>query len=455
MSIVNFQLSIVTGREFMLDQKRSIWSWAMYDWANSAFATTVMAGFFPIFFGAYWSAGVSNVDTTARLGFANSIASIIVALLAPFLGSIADKGTAKKKFLFTFAFLGVVMTGGLFMVQEGQWQIAALMYVIATIGFSGGNIFYDSLLPGVASEKKIDHVSSLGFAMGYIGGGVLFAINVLMYLKPDLFGIPDGATAIKISFLSVAIWWALFSIPVFLFVKEPKFSDKQLKMGAAIKAGWKQFIGTFKEIRHLKVVAMFLLAYWFYIDGVDTIIRMAISIGTALDFPAASLIVALLIVQFVAFGGSLLYSVLARKIGAKQSLYIGIAGYSIITLVGFFMNQVWHFYALAVAIGLFQGGIQAISRSLYSRIIPVNKAAEFYGFFNLLGKFAAVIGPTLMGVIALVTKNAKDVTIGSTTLENMGIRYGVLSILALFIIGGLLLRKVDIEEGKKQAEYLK
>jgi UMF1 family MFS transporter len=439
----------------MLDQKKSIWSWAMYDWANSAFATTVMAGFFPIFFSQYWSAGVGNVDTTARLGFANSIASLVVALIAPFLGAIADKGTAKKKFLFTFAFLGIVMTGGLFMVQQGQWQVAAFMYVIATIGFSGGNIFYDSLLPGVASEKKIDHVSSLGFAMGYIGGGVLFLINVLMYLKPELFGIADGTTAIKIAFLSVAIWWAVFSIPVFLFVKEPKFEDAQLKLGAAVKAGWKQFTGTFKEIRHLKVVGMFLLAYWFYIDGVDTIIRMAISIGTALEFEASALIVALLIVQFVAFGGSLLYSLLARKIGAKTSLYIGIAGYSIITMVGFFMNQVWHFYALAVAIGLFQGGIQAISRSLYSRIIPKNKAAEFYGFFNLLGKFAAVIGPSLMGVIALMTKNAKDLTMGSMTLGNMGIRYGVLSILVLFIIGGLLLRKVDIEEGKRQVKFLK
>jgi len=439
----------------MLDQKKSIWSWAMYDWANSAFATTVMAGFFPVFFSQYWSAGVANVDTTARLGFANSIASLVVALIAPILGAIADKGTAKKKFLFTFAFLGIVMTGGMFMVQQGQWQIAAFMYVIATIGFSGGNIFYDSLLPGVASEKKIDHVSSLGFAMGYIGGGILFLINVLMYLKPEMFGIADGTTAIKIAFLSVAVWWAVFSIPVFLFVKEPKFEDAQLKLGAAVKAGWKQFIGTFKEIRHLKVVGMFLLAYWFYIDGVDTIIRMAISIGTALDFDPSSLIVALLIVQFVAFGGSLLYSLMARKIGAKPSLYIGIAGYAVITMVGFFMNQVWHFYALAVAIGLFQGGIQAISRSLYSRIIPKNKAAEFYGFFNLLGKFAAVIGPSLMGVIALLTRNARDVTIGSTTLENMGIRYGVLSILALFLIGGLLLRKVDIEEGKEQVKYLK
>lgn len=439
----------------MLDQKKSIWSWAMYDWANSAFATTVMAGFFPIFFAQYWSSGVANVDTTARLGFANSIASLVVALIAPFLGAIADKGTAKKKFLFTFAFLGVVMTGSLFMVQQGQWQVAAFMYIIATIGFSGGNIFYDSLLPAVASEKKVDHVSSLGFAMGYIGGGVLFLINVLMYLKPEMFGIADGATAIKISFLSVAVWWAVFSIPVFLWVKEPQFEKENLSILQATKEGWQQFVGTFKAIRHLKVVGMFLLAYWFYIDGVDTIIRMAISIGTSLEFPASSLIVALLIVQFVAFGGSLLYSLLAKKIGAKESLYVGIAGYSLITLVGFFMNQVWHFYALAVAIGLFQGGIQAISRSLYSRIIPANKSAEFYGFFNLLGKFAAVIGPSLMAVISLLTRNANDITIGATTLGNMSIRYGVLSILLLFIIGGLFLRKVDIEKGKKEVEFLK
>lgn len=439
----------------MLDQKKSIWSWALYDWANSAFATTVMAGFFPIFFAQYWSSGVSGVDTTARLGFANSIASLVVALVAPFLGAIADKGTAKKKFLFIFAFFGVIMTAGLFMVKQGQWQMAALFYVIATIGFSGGNIFYDSLLPGVASEKKVDHVSSFGFAMGYIGGGLLFLVNVLMYLKPEMFGIADSSTAIRISFLSVGIWWGVFSIPVFLFVKEPQFHEKKLGMFRAIKEGWIQFVGTFKEIKHLKVVATFLLAYWFYIDGVDTIIRMAISIGTALEFPAASLIVALLIVQFVAFGGSLLYSVLAKKIGAKESLFIGIGGYALITMVGFFMNQVWHFYVLAVAIGLFQGGIQAISRSVYSRIIPANKSGEFFGFFNLLGKFAAVIGPSVMAVIALLTRSARDVTIGSLTLENMSIRYGVLSILILFIIGFFLLKRVDLDEGKKQVEYLK
>lgn len=439
----------------MLDQKKSIWSWAMYDWANSAFATTVMAGFFPIFFGAYWSSGVSGVDTTARLGFANSIASLVVALIAPFLGAIADKASSKKKFLFTFAFIGIIMTGGLFMVHQGDWQIAAFMYVVATIGFSGGNIFYDSLLPSIASEKKVDSVSSFGFAMGYIGGGVLFAVNVLMYLKPDLFGIVDGSTAIRISFLSVAIWWALFSIPLLLVVKEPKSENEIIGLFKAVKEGWGQLLSTFKQIQHLKVVGTFLLAYWFYIDGVDTIIRMAVSIGTALDFPAASLITALLIVQFVAFGGSLLYGLLAKKIGAKESLFVGIAAYAVITLIGFFMNQVWHFYALAVAVGLFQGGIQAISRSLYSRIIPANKSAEFYGFFNLLGKFAAVIGPSLMGVVALITRNASDVTIGGMQLENMAIRYGVLSVLVLFLIGGLLLHRVDIEEGKKQVKFLK
>ncbi|MDD3715752.1 MAG: MFS transporter [Candidatus Marinimicrobia bacterium] len=439
----------------MLDQKKSIWSWAMYDWANSAFATTVMAGFFPIFFSQYWSANVANVDTTARLGFSNSIASLIVALLAPFLGAIADKGTAKKKFLMTFAFLGILMTGALFMVKQGNWQIAALMYILGTVGFSGANIFYDSLLPGVASEKKIDFVSSLGFAMGYIGGGLLFLVNVVMYLKPELFGIPDGSTAIRIAFLSVALWWAVFSLPIILWVKEPKYGLKEPGVFKAVKAGWLQLVDTFREIRHLKVVGMFLLAYWFYIDGVDTIIRMALSIGTALGFPASALIVALLITQFVAFFGSLLYGQLAKKIGPKRSLYVGIVAYSLITMVGFFMSQVWHFYALAVAIGLFQGGIQAISRSYYSRIIPVNKSAEFYGFFNLLGKFAAVIGPSLMGIVGLLTRNAGDLQIGRLHLENMGIRLSVLSVLLLFIIGGLLLRKVDEKEGKENVQYLK
>ena len=419
----------------MKENKRAVWSWAFYDWANSAYSTTVMAGFFPLFFKEYWADPNNPTHSTFYLGMANSIASLVVAALAPLLGSIADQGSAKKKFLTFFAFLGVIMTGGLWMVAQGNWQMAVLFYVMATIGFSSGNVFYDSLLPGLVSEERVDAVSSLGFGLGYLGGGLLFLVNVFMYLKPEIFGIPDGATAIKLSFLSVAIWWAVFTIPLILFVPEPK-NYETVDFNNAIRMGWVQLVQTFKEIRNMKVVGTFLLAYWFYIDGVDTIIRMAVDYGMSLNFPGESLIIALLIVQFVAFPAALIYGRLASKIGTKMAIMVGIIAYSFITFLGYFMTEPWHFYVLAILIGLFMGGIQALSRSLYTRIIPPEKSAEFFGFYNMLGKFAAIIGPALMGTIALVTGSA---------------RLGILSILLLFILGAFFLNKVDIEEGKRLA----
>jgi len=419
----------------MKENKRAVWSWAFYDWANSAYSTTVMAGFFPLFFKEYWADPHNPSQSTFYLGMANSIASMVVAALAPLLGSVADQGSAKKKFLTFFAFLGVIMTGGLWMVAQGNWQMAVLFYVIATIGFSSGIVFYDALLPGLASEERVDAVSSLGFGIGYLGGGLLFLVNVFMYLKPELFGIPDGATAIKLSFLSVAVWWAVFTIPLILFVPEPK-NYENIDFNNAIRMGWVQLVQTFKEIRNMKVVGTFLLAYWFYIDGVDTIIRMAVDYGMSLNFPGESLIIALLIVQFVAFPAALIYGWLASKIGAKTGIMVGIIAYSFITLLGYFMTEAWHFYVLAILIGLFMGGIQALSRSLYTRIIPPDKSAEFFGFYNMLGKFAAIIGPALMGTIALVTGSA---------------RLSILSILLLFILGAFFLNKVDIKEGKRLA----
>ena len=419
----------------MKENKRAVWSWAFYDWANSAYSTTVMAGFFPLFFKEYWADPHNPSQSTFYLGMANSIASMVVAALAPLLGSVADQGSAKKKFLTFFAFLGVIMTGGLWMVAQGNWQMAVLFYVIATIGFASGNVFYDALLPGLASEERVDAVSSLGFGIGYLGGGLLFLVNVFMYLKPELFGIPDGATAIKLSFLSVAVWWAVFTIPLILFVPEPK-NYENIDFNNAIRMGWVQLVQTFKEIRNMKVVGTFLLAYWFYIDGVDTIIRMAVDYGMSLNFPGESLIIALLIVQFVAFPAALIYGWLASKIGAKTGIMVGITAYSFITLLGYFMTEAWHFYVLAMLIGLFMGGIQALSRSLYTRIIPPDKSAEFFGFYNMLGKFAAIIGPALMGTIALVTGSA---------------RLSILSILLLFILGAFFLNKVDVKEGKRLA----
>ena len=419
----------------MKENKRAVWSWAFYDWGNSAYSTTVMAGFFPLFFKEYWADPHNPNQSTFYLGMANSIASIVVASLAPLLGSIADQGSAKKKFLTFFAFLGVIMTGGLWMVSQGNWQMAVLFYVMATIGFASGNVFYDSLLPGLASEERVDVVSSLGFGLGYLGGGLLFLVNVFMYLKPEIFGISDGATAIKLSFLSVAVWWAVFTIPLILFVPEPKNYDS-VKIKNAIQMGWIQLIQTFKEIRNMKVVGTFLLAYFFYIDGVDTIIKMAVDYGMSLNFSGESLIIALLIVQFVAFPAALVYGRLGSKVGAKTAIMIGIIAYSFITFLGYFITKAWHFYVLAILIGLFQGGIQALSRSLYTRIIPPDKSAEFFGFYNMLGKFAAIIGPALMGTIALVTGSA---------------RLSILSILLLFILGAFFLNKVDIKEGKRLA----
>ncbi|MBN2397784.1 MAG: MFS transporter [Deltaproteobacteria bacterium] len=428
------------------DNRKSIISWALYDWANSAFATTVMAAFFPIFFKKFWSAGVDPVESTAKLGLANSIAGMLVALCAPVLGAIADRGGAKKKFLLFFAFMGVVMTASLYLVSQGDWVLAIAVYVLATVGFSGGNIFYDSLLPAVASDKRMDFVSALGFSLGYLGGGLLFALNVTMTLKPALFGFADAGTAVRFSFLSVAAWWALFSIPVFLFVREPA-GEKTVAAGAAVAGGLRQLRRTFEEIRHLRVIFLFLIAYWLYIDGVDTIIRMALDYGMSIGFDSNDLILALLITQFVGFPSAIAFGYLGGKIGTKRSIYIAIAVYLCVTIYASFITRASEFYVLAIVIGLVQGGIQALSRSLYARMIPVDKAGEFFGFYNLIGKFSVVAGPIFIGVTALLVRS-----MGYSS--DIASRVSITSIAVLFVAGAVLLFFVDEKAGKKEARYL-
>ncbi len=427
--------------------KKSIYSWALYDWANSAFATTVMAGFFPIFFAQYWSNPENLSISTFYLGLGNSVASIIVVLLAPILGAIADRGTYKKRFLVFFAFLGVLMTAGLALISQGMWQIALLTYVIATVGFSGANTFYDSLLPAVSNKDNVDYVSAVGYAFGYIGGGILIVINFLMITYPSFFGFADSVEGIKWSFVSVALWWAIFSIPIVLFVKEPKYHKTETAL-QTIKSGFKQLKNTFNEIRHLKVVFTFLIAYWLYIDGVDTTVRMAADFGITLGFDSTTIMGALVLVQFIAFFATLLYVKFADKIGVKNAIYFAIAAYMVIILSGYFVTEAWHFYVIAGMIGCFQGGIQTLSRSLYARIIPENKSGQFFGFFNMWGKFAAVIGPLLMGSVTLILSNTIDDQVLSA-------RIGLQSIMILFILGALVFSKVNISEGEKIAkEYL-
>ena len=429
-----------------IDNRRSIIGWALYDWANSAFATTVMAAFFPIFFKKFWSAGVDPVESTAKLGLANSASGMVVALCAPVLGAIADRGGAKKKFLLFFAFIGIVMTASLYMVSQGDWVMAIAVYVLATVGFSGGNIFYDSLITAVASDKRMDFVSALGFSMGYLGGGILFALNVWMTLKPAMFGFADAGEAVRFSFLSVAVWWALFSIPVFLFVREPA-AGKEGATGAAITAGLRQIRRTFEEIRHLRVILIFLIAYWLYIDGVDTIIRMALDYGMSIGFDSNDLILALLITQFVGFPSAIAFGYLGGRIGTKRSIYITIAVYLCVTIYASFITVKYEFYLLAIIIGMVQGGIQALSRSLFAKMIPVDKSGEYFGFYNLIGKFSVVAGPLFIGVTALLVRS-----MGYSS--DLASRVSITSIAVLFIAGAVLLYFVDEKAGKEEARYL-
>tara|TARA_B100000809_G_scaffold228586_2_gene241690 strand:+ start:1428 stop:2645 length:1218 start_codon:yes stop_codon:yes gene_type:complete len=405
-----------------------------------------MAGFFPIFFSQYWSDPNNLSISTFYLGLGNSIASIIVALLAPFLGAIADRGSYKKRFLIFFAFLGIVMTIGLGFVAQGMWPIALLVYIFATIGFSGANTFYDSLLNSVSNKKTVDYVSALGYALGYLGGGILIVINFLMLSSPESFGLADETAAIQWSFISVGIWWALFSIPIMLFVEEKRESETK-GIVDAVKEGVAQFKSTFNEIRHLKVVATFLLAYWLYIDGVDTTVRMAANFGINLGFGQTSIMGALVLVQFVAFFATLLYVKFSDRVGIKNGIYTAILAYIIIIVGAYFVTEAWHFYILAGLIGCFQGGIQTLSRSLYSRIIPKNKSAEFFGFFNMWGKFAAVFGPLLMGSVTVLINNA-------IADQELAARIGFQSIIILLLLGAYVFSKVDLVEGEAMAKKL-
>ncbi|MDZ7842258.1 MAG: MFS transporter [Gammaproteobacteria bacterium] len=417
----------------MTRNNRKIWSWAFYDWANSAFATTVIAGFFPIFFKEYWSAGLPATESTFRLGVANSLSSLLVLAMAPVLGAIADQGTYKKRLLLFFAVVGILFTASLAAIGQGEWPLAASAYVLAAIGFAGANVFYDALIVNVAPPSRYEWASSLGFGLGYLGGGILFGGCVLMTLQPDWFGLQSVDQAVKLSFLVTAVWWALFTIPLARNVTERR-RRTDVGWAKAVPAGWRQLRATLGRIRQYRQVVTFLVAYWLYIDAVDTIVRMAVDYGLALGFDSRDLITALLLVQFVGFPSALAFGVLGQRIGPKRGILIGLAVYAVITVWAFNMDETWEFYGMAVAIGLVQGGVQALSRSLYARLIPRKASAEFFGFYNLLGKFAAVLGPVLVGWVAVLS--------GSN-------RASILVLLVLFAAGAVLLIRVNVDKADR------
>ena len=406
---------------------KSAWSWAVYDWANSAFATTVMAGFFPIFFKSYWASDLSDAESTFAIGSVNSLVGLLIAFSAPILGAFADAGDSKRKFLFSFIFLGIIATGYLFFIPESSWKLAVIFYGIGVIGFSGGNIFYDSLLVTVSKEKERNRVSALGFSLGYLGGGILFLLNVVMFLYPSWFGLENQIEAVLWSFMSVAIWWFVFSLPIYLKVKEPIQNIDRKPIYTVITEAFANLLNTSRSIKKYKSAVIFLLAYFLYMDGVDTIIRMATSYGSDIGLSATSMIQALLLTQFIGFPATLVFGYYADKFGYKYSLSFAIIVYIFVVLFSAQMDTALEFYVVASVVGLVQGGVQAISRSFFSTLIPENKAAEFFGFYNFIGKSSVFIGPFMVSGIALLTESPN---------------LGILSLLILFIPGLILLWKV-------------
>ena len=410
---------------------KEVISWAFYDWANSAFATTVIAGFFPIFFKSFWANSLSDAESTALLGLANSLSGFFILIFAPFLGALADITFRKKYMLVFFMLIGAGSTASFFFIYEGYWMIAVIAYILASIGFSGGNIFYDSLIIDVSNDQSRNQVSAFGYAMGYLGGGILFVVNVLMYLQPNIFGLASEIDAVLFSFLSVAIWWSIFTLPLIKFVIERKGEITSLSLASTVKNSFFRVINTFKEIRQYKNLFYFLVAYWLYMDGIDTVVRMALAFGSDIGLASSELIVALIITQFIGFPSTIFFGLLAERFGLKILLYIGIGIYILICFGGLVISTIFGFYLLAGVIGLVQGGVQSVSRAVFSKMVPDGKDSEFFGFYNLVGKSAVIFGPMMMGLVSYLFSDP---------------RAGIISLLILFIPGLLVLRMVEIKE---------
>jgi UMF1 family MFS transporter len=412
-------------------------AWVLYDWANSAFWATIVL-VFPIYYVKVASAQVPAAVANARYAWATTISMMVSALLSPVLGAIADYRAAKKRMLLAFLALGVLATAAMFFVREGDWVFASLTYILANVGVTGSITFYDSLLPHVAREDEMDRVSTAGYAMGYLGSGMLMALNLAWIQWPHSFGIPDSATASRLSFLSVAVWWAVFSIPLLRHVGEP---PRILEAGEAasqnpVSVGFRRVVETFRELRQYRHALLFLIAFLVYNDGIGTIIRMASPYGAEIGLPESEMIGALLLVQFVGVPFSFLFGALADRIGAKRALYLAIGLFVVITVQGFVMSNINQFRVLSFLVGMVIGGAQALSRSVFATLIPRQKSGEFFGFFSVFDKFAGVFGPAMFATVVELT--------GAS-------RYAILGLILFFAVGGTLLYFVDLEAGQKHA----
>jgi MFS transporter, UMF1 family len=414
-------------------------AWAWYDWANSAYFTTVITAVFPAFFATYAAAGLSPAQATARFSAITTLSVALVAIAAPLLGAIADYSGARKRLLAAFMVPGVIACFAMVFIQRGDWQLAATLFVIGNIGVSGSLVFYDSLLPHVAKPEETDRVSASGYALGYLGGGVLLLLNLAWILQPATFGFADAAAATKASFASVAIWWLVFSIPFFRRVPEPvrQLDPNETPGRVALAAAFSRLAVTFREIRRYRQAFLLFLAMLLYQDGIQTIIRMASIYGAEIGIEQTAQIGAFVMVQFIGIPCSFLFGALGARIGTRRAIFISIAVYTLATVLGYFMTTVTHFFILAALVATVQGGAQALSRALFSRLVPANKVSEFFGFFSIAERFATVLGPGVFWASIALTGSSRS---------------AVLFIITFFIAGAFVLSRVDEEEGIRAAQ---
>jgi UMF1 family MFS transporter len=418
----------------MDEHKRAIRSWTMYDWANSAFATTIMGAVLPVYYSSVASKGLNPAIATSNWAFTTSIALILVALIGPVLGAMADYSGTKKRSMTVFVLLGVLGTAFLWFVTEGRWFLASILFIVGNIGFSGANVFYDSLLPHIAKPDEIDKVSSRGYAMGYVGGGLLLAVNLAMIMLAP----PEHTELMsRLSFVSVAVWWILFTIPLLRNVGEPMRHIRKEEEGLSpLSASFGRLGKTFKQIRRYKELTKFIAAFWLYNNGIGTIIYMATIYGTELGFSSTTTIGTLLMVQFVAFPFALLFGWLSDKIGTKRSIVLSLGVYTGIAVGAYFLSREIHFWILGFFVATVQGGSQALSRALCGKMMPKSKSAEFYSFFSISEKIAGTVGPLVFGAVSRLMG---------------GSRLSVVSLIIFFIAGGILLTRVNVNEGMKVA----
>ncbi len=421
-------------------------AWALYDWANSAMVCTIITAVFPIYYSRVACAGLGASVASFRFALATTIGMVAIAALSPVLGAFADYTARKKWLLSLFLALGSAAVAGMFFIHTGDWVLASVLFIVANVGANGSFVFYDALLPHIASDDEVDRVSTSGYALGYLGGGILLALNLAWIMSPATFGLPSGTNLneaeatlpTRLAFVSVAIWWLFFSIPLFRRVPEPRaVHTREERAGESpLRAVLDRLAATSRELRRYRQAFLMLLAFLIYNDGIGTIIRMATIYGQEIGINETAMIKAVLLVQFVGIPFSFLFGMLAGKLGAKRSILLGLVAYTGICVVGYSMHNEADFLKLAILVGMVQGGTQALSRSLFASLIPREKSGEYFGFFAVVEKFAGIFGPLLFAVINGLTASSRG---------------AILGVIAFFAVGGGLLCMVKVEEGQKQA----